>query len=69
MQIKKDMVKKITEVYNVVNSFAKHYRNPHNSFLYLASKGEYLSGDFEEKDGKYYCRKGNVTYIVTLNTK
>ena len=67
MQIRKDLIKTITETAFVVNSYSKTYRNPKNCFLYLASKGDYLSGDFEQtKNGKYFCRMGNVGYTVTL---
>ena len=67
MKIKKDTVKSIRETAYVVNGFSKNYRNPRNSFLFLASDGDYLTGDFQQiENNKFYCRKGNMGYTVTI---
>ena len=67
MRIKKNTVKSIKEIANVVNGFCKTYRNPKNSFLYLIS-GEYLNGDYEKcGDKEYIYSIGHMSYIVTVS--
>lgn len=67
MRIKKNTVKSIKETAFVVNGFTKTHKNPKTSFLFLASKGEYLNGEYEEINEKtYYNRMGNIGYTITL---